>query len=62
MASNEDYYAANARRLFDEYDALDPRQVHSGWIDCLPEQTGLVLDVGAGSGRDAAWLASKGHT
>ena len=42
------------------YEALDPDQLH-GWMrDLLPEAPGLVLDVGAGSGRDAAWLAARG--
>ncbi|WP_242065492.1 bifunctional 2-polyprenyl-6-hydroxyphenol methylase/3-demethylubiquinol 3-O-methyltransferase UbiG [Trichocoleus sp. FACHB-262] len=27
----------------------------------LPERPSLVLDIGAGSGRDAAWLADQGH-
>ena len=36
-------------------------QVHA-WLDgMLPPAPALVLDVGAGSGRDAAWLARLGH-
>lgn len=34
------------------------------WAGCgtfLPDKDGRVLDVGAGSGRDAAWLADRGH-
>ena len=35
--------------------------MHS-WLDgLLPHPPALVLDVGAGSGRDAAWLAGQGH-
>lgn len=26
----------------------------------MSEQTGVALDIGAGSGRDAAWLTSQG--
>jgi SAM-dependent methyltransferase len=35
--------------------------VHS-WLDgLLPAAPVLVFDIGAGTGRDAAWLAAKGH-
>ena len=55
------WYDDNAERLIDVYEALDPSHVH-GWLDgCLPTEPGLVVDVGAGSGRDAGWLASMGH-
>lgn len=33
-----------------------------GWLErFLPENPGRALDIGAGSGRDAAWLAGFGH-
>jgi protein-L-isoaspartate O-methyltransferase len=33
-----------------------------GWLSgLLSDATGTVLDVGAGSGRDAAWFAARGH-
>jgi hypothetical protein len=33
-----------------------------GWLDgLLPTALALILDIGAGTGRDAAWLASLGH-
>ena len=36
------------------YEALDPEQLH-GWMrDLLLNTPGLVLDLGAGTGRDAA--------
>jgi SAM-dependent methyltransferase len=31
-------------------------------IEHFPQQTSHILDVGAGTGRDAAWLASLSHT
>lgn len=61
--------APNAIAWYDEhstaqselYEAVDPSQLRAWLIDLLPEAPALLLDVGAGSGRDAAWLASLGH-
>lgn len=61
---NTDFYTTNAQRLSQQYDSLSPEQVHADWLAHLPSikpnQTLQVLDLGAGSGRDAAWLASMG--
>ena len=55
------WYETRAAALAASYEALDPARVH-GWLaGLLPAARALVLDVGAGSGRDAAWLASSGH-
>jgi 2-polyprenyl-3-methyl-5-hydroxy-6-metoxy-1,4-benzoquinol methylase len=54
------YYNHNAKQLFDKYQSLDPDKVHASWLRHLPKNAGLALDVGGGSGRDAAWLAQKG--
>ncbi len=55
------WYEAHAPALADAYEALDPARVH-GWLsDLLPLVPALALDVGAGTGRDAAWLARLGH-
>ncbi len=43
------------------YEAVDPNVLNDWLRDLLPEGRGCVLDVGAGSGRDAAWLAGLGH-
>ena len=54
------WYDRHAADVAATYEALDPEQLH-GWMgDLLPEAPGLVLDVGAGSGRDAVWLAGRG--
>ena len=43
------------------YEALPPERLHR-WLDgLLPAVPALVLDVGAGTGRDAAWFAGLGH-
>jgi 2-polyprenyl-3-methyl-5-hydroxy-6-metoxy-1,4-benzoquinol methylase len=58
-----DFYTTNAQRLSQQYDSLSPEQVHAGWLSHLPAvqpSSNLALDLGAGSGRDAAWLASMG--
>ena len=56
-----DWYEANAEAVVPQYEAIDPAALH-GWLrDLLPNAPVAVLDVGAGSGRDAAWLASLGH-
>jgi SAM-dependent methyltransferase len=54
------YYSNNANDLVRFYQSVDPEHLHQSWSDLLPDQPGLACDVGAGSGRDAAWLASKG--
>ena len=55
------WYDVHAGELARMYEAIDPASIH-GWLeDLLPPAPGLVLDVGAGTGRDAAWLAGKGY-
>src|SRR4051794_1237140 len=55
------WYDANATALARSYEAIEPEQLHSWLVDLLPPAPALVLDVGAGTGRDAAWLARLGH-
>lgn len=55
-----DYYIERAEELFAAYQAVAPEAVHSAWHHLLPAQPGLACDIGAGSGRDALWLASLG--
>jgi SAM-dependent methyltransferase len=54
-------YDKRAAVFVHQYEQLDPESVHGSFLDYLPEGAGrLVLDIGAGSGRDAAWLRRKG--
>jgi SAM-dependent methyltransferase len=55
------YYEQHAARLVDQYESLPFQQVHTGLLDMLPQPGATVLDVGAGSGRDAAWFAANGY-
>ena len=54
------FYTDNATALIDQYQRLKADIVHSAWVSYLPIKPGLALDIGAGSGRDALWLAEKG--
>ncbi len=56
-----DGYDARAGDLIEEFERLSFEAVHAPVLDLLPGPAGCVLDVGAGSGRDAAWFAAKGH-
>jgi len=55
------WYDAHAADLVRRYELVDPAALHS-WLDgLLKAAPGTVLDIGAGSGRDAAWLSAQGH-
>lgn len=56
-----DAYDADARRYADLYESLAFEEVHQAILDLLPQAPARILDVGAGSGRDAAWFAYRGH-
>jgi 2-polyprenyl-3-methyl-5-hydroxy-6-metoxy-1,4-benzoquinol methylase len=47
--------------MADLYESTSFDQVHVDVLDFLPERGTAVLDVGAGSGRDAAALAARGY-
>ena len=61
MNSSIGWYEAHAREATERYEQADSARLHAWLEDFLPQERSAVLDVGAGSGRDAAWLASKGH-
>lgn len=56
-----DWYEANAGAVIPQYESVSPATLHLWLRDLLPGRPAAVLDVGAGTGRDAAWLASLGH-
>jgi SAM-dependent methyltransferase len=55
------YYEQHATRLVTQYESLSFEDVHADLMAILPAPGSTVLDIGAGSGRDAAWLAAKGY-
>ena len=55
------WYDANAELASDRYESVTFQRVH-GWLaDLLPKPPAAILDVGAGSGRDAAHLSTMGY-
>jgi len=59
MNSTIEFYSNNALNFKSQYLSQDAENVHSSWLQYLPK-SGQVLDVGAGVGRDAKWLANLG--
>ena len=57
-----DYYSKHSEQLTSRYEKLRSQAVHAVWKHLLPGSQSQILDVGAGSGRDAAWLAGCGHS
>ena len=61
MADPVAWYDANAKIVSARYEEITAENVYGWLLDMLPASTATILDVGAGSGRDAAWLAAKGY-
>jgi SAM-dependent methyltransferase len=56
-----DGYDHGVEDLAARYEQFSPATVHAAFLDVLPPGADrLALDIGAGSGRDAAWLSRLG--
>lgn len=55
------YAEAATPELISRFDNLDCREVYAPVLDLLPIRPVRIADIGAGTGRDAAWFASQGH-
>jgi len=56
------YEGEAGRALAERYETVDPAALHGCLMPHLPLAPAAVLDVGAGSGRDAGWLAGQGYS
>lgn len=54
-------YVSAAEILIARYERADPLRVHAHALHLIPAEPRRALDIGAGTGRDAAWLAGMGH-
>ncbi|MGV9902273.1 class I SAM-dependent methyltransferase [Streptomyces sp. NPDC003388] len=60
-AGVQPYYVRCAESLGQRYGSVTFEEVHGGVLDLLPPAPAMVLDVGAGTGRDATALARRGY-
>ena len=54
------WYDTHATELAGTYESIAAARLHAWMADLLPAAPALAADIGAGTGRDAAWLASRG--
>ena len=56
------FYKDNAAALQQRYGQVDAATLYAPLMEWLPAAPARVLDIGAGTGRDALWLTQLGHT
>jgi SAM-dependent methyltransferase len=54
-------YAEDVERAIALYEGIRADEYHRSILHLIPKAPARILDVGAGTGRDAAWLADMGH-
>ena len=54
-------YAEQADELAVRYEGIDFPTKHEAVLPLLPAAPASAIDIGAGTGRDAAWLAERGY-
>jgi 2-polyprenyl-3-methyl-5-hydroxy-6-metoxy-1,4-benzoquinol methylase len=54
-------YDARSMHFFETYESLEFQSMHKAFLRFLPREGARCLDVGAGSGRDAAAMARLGY-
>jgi len=54
-------YAEQAEELVVRYEGIDFAAKHGAVLPLLPAAPASAIDIGAGTGRDAAWLAERGY-
>src|SRR6202040_3597916 len=62
QVSGTEGYAEEAEALFEQYESIPAAEAHRAVLHLIPAMPVRVLDIGSGTGRDAAWFASRGHS
>ena len=60
--SGTENYAEEAPELLERYESISFADAHRLVMHLLPTAPSRVLDIGAGTGRDAAGFAALGHS
>ncbi len=55
-----DSYNLDSDKYISQYESLDTEKAIPNITEIVSELSGKALDIGAGTGRDARWLASQG--
>lgn len=55
-------YAEHVAVLIPQYEAISFVEHHKAELHLLPTVPSHILDIGAGTGVDAAWFAAQGHS
>jgi protein-L-isoaspartate O-methyltransferase len=61
QVSGTEGYASEAEQLFQRYESVRAAENHRHVLHLIPRAPARVLDIGSGTGRDAAWFATFGH-
>jgi SAM-dependent methyltransferase len=61
QVSGTEGYADEAEELFKLYESIPAADAHRAVLHLIPTAPGSILDIGSGTGRDAAWFAAQGH-
>ena len=59
--SGTEGYANEADALIKQYESISFADVHGKVLHLFPDAPGRILDIGSGTGRDAAGFAAMGH-
>jgi SAM-dependent methyltransferase len=60
--SGTEGYGETAAERVKQYESIPFAHVHRHWMHLFPTTPGRIIDIGAGTGRDAAGFAELGHT
>lgn len=56
-----DGYESASASLVPRFEGISPDALYAPVRDFLPKNPSRIIDLGAGTGRDAAWFAGRGH-
>ena len=61
VTSGTEGYASQASFLIARYESITFEEKHDSILELLPKHPSRFIDIGSGTGLDAAWLALQGH-